>query len=377
VQFSAPSDVAGYHTLDIQTASGTSALYGSVKADSTPSISGSLKGQYGDLVFSLTGLLTATPGVATIGSPETLSGGGLTSGTQYVIALGNGAGTVSTSAPALATFTATSAGAVPTATSITLADTATTTETGTVMYLSVQTAAHFGATTSSDAYAKFVLAASASFNMTTAPSGHSVTLNAHALNAGGAIYNLIFNYIQSPLSATSYSGTTVGVLAPNSVGAGTIQWNVPANTPAGSYTVQLVVSTQGTGGLVVGSAVLDIPLTFTVGGTSGSCANEGTACMSVSGTPSVSKSGANTIISATFTNNSNAPQTAYIYAVVHNALGQTVYYTTATVSPAAGSSQAGQLVLFGLPSGTYSATVFAVSTSGTAISSTTTVTVTI
>jgi len=78
-----------------------------------------------------------------------------------------------------------------------------------------------------------------------------------------------------------------------------------------------------------------------------------------------------------YTNNSNAPQTAYIYGVVHNALGQTVAYTTATVSPAAGASQTGQLVLFGLAPGTYSVTLFAVSTSGTALSTTTNVSVTV
>jgi len=99
--------------------------------------------------------------------------------------------------------------------------------------------------------------------------------------------------------------------------------------------------------------------------------------MGVSGTPVVSKSGGNTIISATFTNNSNQPQTAYIYAVVHNAIGQTVLYTTATISPAAGGSQTGQLVLFGLAPGIYSATVFVVSTSGTALSTSTNVSVTV
>jgi len=99
--------------------------------------------------------------------------------------------------------------------------------------------------------------------------------------------------------------------------------------------------------------------------------------MGVSGTPSVTKSGGNTLITASFTNNSNAPQTAYIYAVVHNALGQTVAYTTATISPSAGGTQAGQLVLFGLAPGTYSATLFVVSTSGTALSTTSNVSVTI
>jgi len=99
--------------------------------------------------------------------------------------------------------------------------------------------------------------------------------------------------------------------------------------------------------------------------------------MGLSGTPAVTTSGGNKVITATFSNNSNAPQTAYIYGVVHNALGQTVAYTTATVSPNAGASASGQLVLFGLAPGSYSVTLFAVSTSGVALSTTSTVSVTV
>jgi hypothetical protein len=62
---------------------------------------------------------------------------------------------------------------------------------------------------------------------------------------------------------------------------------------------------------------------------------------------------------------------------VHNSAGQTVYYTTATITVAAGGSATAYDVIAGLPSGTYSVTIFAVSTSGTAISTSSTVTVTI
>jgi len=281
-----------------------------------------------------------------------------------------------TSAPALATFTATSSGSVPSGTSITLTDTPTTLETGTLEYISVQTTANFGVTTSSDAYAQFVLASSATLNMTSAPAGHPVILTAHALNPN-SVYAIVFNYVQSQFSTTSYTGTTVGVVASNTLGAGSATFNVPSGAATGAYVVDLVVSSQGAGGAPVGTGILDTPTTLTVGGVSGSCTNEGTACMGISGTPAVSKQSGNTIISASYTNNSNAPQTAFIYAVVHNALGQTVSYTTATISPAAGASQTGQLVLFGLAPGTYSVTVFVVSSSGTALSTGTTVSVTI
>jgi hypothetical protein len=320
--------------------------------------------------------------VAVIGSPETLSGSGLSAGTSYVITLSSSATTVTpNSSPALGTFTATSTGAVPAGTSVTLVDTPTTLETGTIEYLTVQTAAHYGVSPySADAYAQFVLAASANLNATTAPAGHAVTISAHALNPS-CVYNIVFNYVQSQFQPTVYTGTAVGVVGPNSQGAGSASFNVPVGAQSGTYVVQL--ATEGgsvcttAGGAPAGTAVLDTPLTLTVGGTSGSCTNEGTACMGVSGNPTTSKQGSNTIISASFTNNSNAPQTAFIYAVVHNALGQTVYYTTATISPAAGATATGQLVLFGLAPGTYSATVFVVSASGTALSTTTNVSVTV
>jgi trimeric autotransporter adhesin len=378
VQFSIPSDSSGIHILDIQTPSGATALYGGqVHTETIPSespFSGAYTTAYGDMLFKNVALLSAAPSVAVIGAAETLSGSGLASGASYVIALGNGAGTVSTSAAALATFTSTSAGAVPGGVTITLTDTPTTYETGTVNYFSIQTAGHFGVSTSSDAYAQFVLAASATLNMTSAPNGHPVTLTAHALNTGG-VYNIVFNYVQSPIQSTSYTGTTVGVIAPNSVGAGSATFNVPATAPSGTFVVQLTVATQGGSGAPVGTAVLDAPLSLTVGSVSTSSCNT-TSCMA--GGPSTTTTvGPNKAVQTSFTNNSNAPVTAIVYAVVHNALGQTVAYSTATITANPGNSATAYNVLFGLAPGTYSVTIFATSTSGTAISTTSTVSVTI
>jgi len=382
LQFTVPGDSSGLHLLDIQ-AAGSSAIYGGTKVgDYTPAespFSSADTTQYGDLIFNNIGLLSATPSVAMVGVPELLSGSGLSAGTTYVVALSQAAGTVSTTAPALGTFVASSTGAVPASTSITLTDTATVTETGTIEYFSVQTASHFGNTGTSDAYAKFVLAASAQDNATSEPAGHAVTLTVHSLNPSG-VYSIIFNYQQSLLNPTVYTGTPVGIIAPNSVGAGSASWNVPAGAQTGTYTVTLVVSTQGTtggNGLAVGSAVLDQPLSISVGGVTGSCTNEGTGCMTAPSAPTLAQVGSNKAIQVSYTNNSNAPQTAIVYAVVHNAAGQTVAYTTATISPAAGGSQLAQLILFGLAPGTYSATVFATSTAGVALSTSSTVTVTI
>lgn len=271
VQFTIPSDVGGIHILDLQTTSGASALYdGQVLGEVAPPeapFSSTLITAYGDMLFQTVAWVQAAPSVASVGAPETLTGSGLGAGQSYVVALGYAPGQVLLNAPALGTFTSTSSGTVPAGVTITLPETPTVVETGTVEYFSIQTAAHFGVTTFSDAYAEFVLAASAQDNTSAAPAGHSVTFTAHALNPG-AIYDLIFNYVQNPISSNSYSGVTVGVLAPNSVGTGSINWNVPANTPAGTYVVQLTVAAQGINGALVGAAVLDVPLTFTVGSVS-------------------------------------------------------------------------------------------------------------
>jgi len=387
-QFTVPSDSSGLHIVVIQTAAGASAIFGSLLLgqtvpSETPFSSADTTG-FGDLLFNNIALLQAAPSVAVIGSPEALSGSGLSGGASYVVALGcnnnvapcAGKGTVLTNAPALATFTATSSGSVPSGTSITLADTPTTLETGTVEYFSIQTDAHYGVSTTSDAYAQFVLAASANLNMTSAPTGHPVVITAHALNSGGAVYNIVFNYVQSSFNSLSYTGTTVGVIAPNSVGAGSATFNVPAGAATGATTVQLVVSTQGTNGDAVGTAVLDTPLSITVGSVSTTSCNT-TSCMAATGTPAQGTQGAYSGVTSSFTNNSNAPVTGFVYAVVHNALGQTVDISTATISAPAGGSVSAFNALFGLPPGTYSVSLFVTSSAGTAISSTSTVSVTI
>jgi hypothetical protein len=379
-QFSIPSDSSGIHIIDIETASGASAIFGSTAVkDVAPSeapFSGADTTDYGDLLFNNIALLSSSPSVASIGSPESISGSGLQSGAAYVIALSTVSNSVSTNAPALGTFTATAAGSVPAGTSVTLTDTPTTLETGTVEYFQIQTTAHFSTTTTPDATAKFVLASNANLNMTSAPEGHAVLINAHALNAG-SVYSIIFNYVQSIASPLVYTGTPVGVVAPNAVGAGSATFNVPANAVSGvTYTIQLVTNGAGAGGAASGAAILDIPLTLTVGSVNTGTCNT-TSCMAVNGSPTQTTQGAYTGISSSFTNNSNAPVTGFVYAVVHNALGQTVDISTATVSAPAGGQVSAFNALFGLAPGTYSVTMFITSSAGTAISSTSTVSVTI
>jgi hypothetical protein len=355
-------------------------------------------GQFGDDIFQMGSTLNVTPAVDTVGSTLSFTGSGLPVATGFDIGVsmagtGHGgtscalSGSGSSTPPTilLKSFTTTNIGSVPSSTSVSLADMPTNAghEEGTTYCAFIQTAI---GTHTAAASATFILQASASLNSSESPIGGNVLLTAHGL-ASGTTYNIIFApYTTLTLAGNSLAGTFVGTLTSNSYGEGTGTLTIPSavQTSAGfqvvslgiSYQVELQTASTGIG--ATPTAALAAPPSIVVGGTSGSCSNEGSTCLVLSGSPTVGKSGSNTIISASYTNTSNAPQTAYIYAVVHNALGQTVLYATSTLNGVApGASETGQLVLFGLPSGTYTANVFVVSTSGTALSTSATVSVTI
>ncbi len=79
-------------------------------------------------------------------------------------------------------------------------------------------------------------------------------------------------------------------------------------------------------------------------------------------------------ISATYANAAGSTTTlGIVYAVLRNSIGQTLLFTTATLTPAAGQSATAYLIIAGLPSGTYNATVFAVNQDNIAISTTATI----
>jgi hypothetical protein len=274
-------------------------------------------------------------------------------------------------------FTSTSTGAVPSGASITLTDTPTALglEQGTLECIFVQTPGTFGTSTTAGT-SEFLLQATATVSPTSATSGSSVTLSAHALNKNAG-YTILF--APYPCGASNTCGTVVGSILTNGVGAGTGTFTVPSSiqTTTGiqpvvsgsTYNVELQESGVAT------SQALASPPTLTVGSVSTSCNT--TTCVTVNGTPASTTQGPYTGVTSSFTNNSNAPLTAFVYAVAHNALGQTVDISTATVTASAGGSATAFNVLFGLPPGTYSVTIFVTSSSGTAISGTSTVSVTI
>lgn len=398
VQITIPADTSGIHIIDLQRTStiGTSFMFSNnlqatfTDNDFTPTV---FQTNYGEMLFNEGTSLVATPTVANVGTSVTISGTGLQASTLYdlgVTQAGLGTGTtpstcvVGTSPNAAApltisgTFTSTSTGAVPSAVSVLVTDQATfnNLEQGTLMCVEAYTGPDFG-TASTAGFAQFILQASESINMTSAPSGHNVLLTAHALNANKG-YNILFAPYACGNSG-SICGTIVGAILSNNNGAGSGTFTVPntIQTAAGSqpvtsgqaYTVELQ-EVSGSGGAVA----IASPATLTVGSVSPQC--NSTSCMTP-GTPSVTTLNGLKTVQTSFTNTSNAPVTAIVYAVARNAAGQTVSYSTATITAAAGGSATAYDVLFGLPPGTYTVTIFATSTSGTAISTQSTATVTI
>jgi len=404
VQITIPSDTSGLHIIDIQAASsfGTSAIYANNLVgdyfDTDTGLGTTANTQFGDMLFSEGTSLIAAPTVVNVGGTTVITGTGLAANTMYDLGVSQaGTGDVSTasatnppttcaltgtgaaSAPATiaGTFTSTSTGTVPASVSVAITDTPTVKglDQGTLYCVFAQTAATFGGSTATGV-AEFELQASASVNMTSAPSGHNVILSAHGL-AASVGYNILFAPYACGNSG-SICGTVVGAVLSNGQGEGSSTFTVPSTiqtsagsqpvTSAAGYTVELQAVSSTT-------IALASPPTVTVGSVSTACNN--TTCMTVTGTPAQSQQGQYQGVTSTFTNNSPAPLTAFVYAVVHNALGQTVDISTATVTASAGGSTTAFNALFGLAPGTYSVTIFVTSSSGTAISGPSTASVTI
>jgi hypothetical protein len=97
-----------------------------------------------------------------------------------------------------------------------------------------------------------------------------------------------------------------------------------------------------------------------------------TGCWSETGNPLYTSLGPYSSFETTYVNGINATVTGVVFMVVHNSLGQTIEISTCVLQLASGANGTAYTITFGLASGEYSATFFAVSTSGYAISSTTT-----
>ena len=91
------------------------------------------------------------------------------------------------------------------------------------------------------------------------------------------------------------------------------------------------------------------------------------------GNPLYTQLGPYDVIEISYTNLCSSNVLGIVFAVVHNMLGQTVEISTATLLLASGANGTAFAVVFGLPDGEYSGTLFTTSASGTALSTATTV----
>jgi hypothetical protein len=186
----------------------------------------------------------------------------------------------------------------------------------------------------------------------------------------GSSANLNITSAMGDLNATSvkawYNGTAVSASAITVTGT---------NKPGSSVTYAVSVS-----GLPVGTWSLQVSAK-TLAGTSGSTTAT-VKVTQVSGTstftfvtPKYYLLGPYHTVNVTVTNTQAATITAVVFAVVHNAAGQTLEVSTSTVSVAAGSTSSA-FVVVNQPAGTYSVNVFVWSTSGSSLSASSTVSVT-
>ena len=101
------------------------------------------------------------------------------------------------------------------------------------------------------------------------------------------------------------------------------------------------------------------------------------SCWFQDGPASYAGFGAYQSIAITYTSTLNSPSMGIVFAVIHNYMGQTTEISTATLSLGAGANGTAYPLVFGLPPAEYSATLFVTSVSGVAISSSTTLPLTV
>jgi len=367
VSFTVPAGTSGYHIVDIQTA-GVSALYGNQLTGGQQFGAVLAAPAYAeDLLFYLIPILTATPSLVGAGQTATVQGSGLPSSTLLYI--------VAPNSVSYGSFTSTSTGSVPSGITFTVPAQITSGcwpaacaggERGTLITWTIDNSA--GAVVG---FLKFVYGTTASLSMSSGAAGATVTITANGLNAIDAPYSVIFNCIPPIVGGFACTGVAtgatpaniaVGALIPNAVGAASTTITIPPSATPGTYVIQLV-GTPGTWDLA-------IPLTFTVGAPSGIGVTTLTP-----GSPSQATLNGQPDITLTYTNTlSTSSITIVGYAVATNALGQVVLYTTGSATLAPSGSQTLYFVLAGLPAGSYTVSIYAISSTGLVVSTTTSAT---
>lgn len=362
-QFVVPAASSGVHIIDI-VQSGASVVIGktvNLQAIGSTTLEEST---YGKLFINLSGSITVNPSAGNAGSVVTIGGTGLAASTSYSVQLAS-------NGIAYASFTTTSSGAIPAGVSFTFPAIAiggdTTAELGRSFTINLLNTA----TNNVDSTGTFLLQAHLTVAPSTAAPSASVKASATGLKASIG-YNIVWDAALNSNGLTT--GTIVGSFTSGGDGTGSSNFTIPAAAASGSHSVSLLRTNQSLGATGI-TFRLVTPATVTV--SIGGAVLQGTSTLTASGAATqINLSGA-PALQITYNNNVASAVTGIVYAVVHNAAGQTVYYTTATITPGAGATVTAYLILAGLPSGTYSVTLFAVTPSGVAISATSTATATI
>jgi len=362
-QFAAPASIAGNHVVDI-VLNGTSVVVGNPILVRSDNLQPQDNYGYGKLFVHLTGSVTLTPSAGGVGASITMSGSGLQSSVLYNVEI---------SGISYASFTSTSTGAIPSGVTFTFPNLATHGSNGELGTSIIVNLLNTG-TNAVDSTGIFLEQGSLQLTPTAGAVGSSVGFSANGLVATTS-YNIIWDGMYNTNGLTQ--GETIGAFATNTQGSATGTFVVPAGA-AGTVPVQLLRSNQTVGASQGGVFKLVAPPIFSVGGVVNGTGGIGTGTLTTSSSSITQVSSAQgPELTVPFTDNANVTVTGVVYAVVHNAAGQTVLYTTGTITPAAGQLATAYLVLAGLPSGTYSVTIFAVTPNGIAVSTTYTATVTV
>jgi len=352
-QFTVPAGTSGVHVIDIQTSSGTSAIWGMVEDQ--------YDDQFANLEYSLTTSLIVTPSVASGGTVMTLTGNGLPASTQlYLTNCGSGI--------TYAQFTSDATGQVPSGVTFTVPQMANPgPETGALVTWQIDNNKGCYQGPNPVGLAKFVYEATMTLSSTGGQAGSTLTASASGLVANG-LYDIVFNYAPLSTNLNAYTGSVIGVIIANGQGQGTSQITIPSSAAPGSYNVGLVSTDNVFGMNPAFATALNVIPTFVVGGTGGGGTGQ---AFTISGTPSVVTLPQGTFLQVVYNNPGTQQVTGVVIVSVHNSLGQTVFIGASTIHPAAGQSDTALVPLL-LGSGSYTADVFVITTSGGSLSAPTT-----
>jgi len=185
---------------------------------------------------------------------------------------------------------------------------------------------------------------------TVAASSNVATLN--VTSAGG---DLNATSVQAWANGTLISSTDISVTGANNPGTSVTYGVSVANLPLGTWSLKVSARTlAGSLGSVTGTVTVTVVTSvnaITFPSTAASCTlgTYNAVCVSVQNTQA-------------------AAITGVVFAVVHNAAGQTIQVATSTVSSLAAGSSTTAYVVLSVPAGTYSVNVFVWSTTGSSIS---------